>query len=106
MVTCAAYYSISQVGVLRYGGADAEAADEQAEVVSKELLQRASLLLRVETTLARYELAAKKLGDEIHNDFSNFSILLLKYAELCKTAFENSDARFMYWMEEASRALP
>ncbi len=37
----------------------------------------------------------------MYNDFSNFSILLLKYAKLCKIVVENSDARLQFWMKEA-----
>ena len=57
---------------------------------------------RVETTKARIELSMETLLGEMHNDFSNFSILMKTYAHLCKEVAEEPEKRVDYWTNKTN----
>ncbi len=49
---------------------------------------------------ASVRLAFDKQRKEMHYDFSNFSILVLKYEEMCRDAIESPEKRLEYWLEK------
>jgi hypothetical protein len=49
---------------------------------------------------ARVRLAFDKQRKEMHHDFSNFSILILKYEDMCKDAIESPEKRLEYWLKK------
>ena len=94
IVRCAAYYAIALEGIREDGSADTVS---RLENVIVRLLDKAYNLHREDTTDARLRLSTEALLDEMHKDFSNFSILMDKYSSLCKEAVENSGHRLAYW---------
>ena len=103
MVQCLAFYHIVQEGLRRSGDSPENLEGVlRYQAIIDELMERVFMLHRPETTLARFKLESGRLGNEMYGDFSNISILLVKYVDLCKEVVENSDARFEHWYAFAS----
>ena len=94
---CAAYYVIAAEGLRKTG--DDKLADKTMDI-SKKATEYAIQLSNQRVTEARVELAFDKQRKMIDNDYSNFSILILKYADMCKEVMENPDKRLQYWLNK------
>ena len=68
--------------------------------ISKKATEYAIQFSNQRVTEARVELAFDEQRKMIDNDYSNFSILILKYADMCKEAMENPDKRLQYWLNK------
>ena len=49
---------------------------------------------------ARVRLAFDEQRKEMDHDFSNFSILIIKYGEMCRDALESPEERLEYWLKK------
>lgn len=94
---CCAYYIIAGEALRRNGN----------EVMALEALEasdRAYLYAikysSPKVAAARVRLAFDKQRKEMHYDFSNVSILILKYEGMCKDAIESPETRLQYWLEK------
>lgn len=97
LVICAAYYSIGAEGARRTGD---KRASETSQQVSDVLLERALKYSRQETVLSRFQLALEEQANLIHRDYANFSILMVKYKDLCKQITEDPQSRLDYWRQK------
>ena len=105
MVKCVTYYIFGIQGIKARGGDEKEAAERQKvlDALNVRILTVGSLLgMKDETAPARMRMATRKLAQEMDNDFINFSILIDKYGEPCKTVVEDPDSRVEYWMKKAA----
>ena len=108
MVKCVTYYIIGLQPLKARGGDEKEAAEGQkvVDALRVRILSVGRLLgMKDETAPARMRMAARKLAQEMDNDFINFSILIDKYGEPCKTVVEDPDSRIEYWMTKAAKDL-
>jgi hypothetical protein len=48
----------------------------------------------------RMEMALEEQRKEMNNNYSNFSILSIKYKDICKEALELPDKRLQYWLNK------
>jgi hypothetical protein len=53
-----------------------------------------------DTTKARMQLATKSMISEMKNDWTNFAVLINKYAYDCKSFLERPTERFQYWLQK------
>ncbi len=107
MVKCVTYYIFGIQG-MKARGDEKEAAEGQkvVDALSVRILTVGSLLgMKDETAPARMRMAARQQARDIDNDFINFSVLIDKYGEPCKTVVENPDSRVEYWMKKAATDL-
>ena len=58
--------------------------------------------MTMEEMSSKVKLEMKNQLNEINNDFSKASILLEKYAQLCKNLIENKKQRISFWEKEAA----
>lgn len=101
-IECAAYNSIVAFGL---ENSDDKVTAARARKTSSwltdwaiELTNRAGL--KSETVNARMTIAIKQQMAEIDGDMGNISILLAKYAYLCKSVAEDPQKRMVYWMNK------
>ena len=107
MVKCLTYYIIG-IQALKASDDEKEAAERQKvlDALNVRILTVGKLLgMKDETAPARMRMAARKQAQEMDNDFINFSILIDKYGEPCKTVVEDPDSRIEYWMTKAAKDL-
>jgi len=98
--TCFAYYTIGIHGLEQ---SNAKAKDIAVyKELQRAMWEVAVMMSRVDTTEARIDLSMKALRDEMHNDMTNFSILLNKYSSLCKEVAEQPEKRIDYWASKAN----
>ena len=104
---CLMYYEMSAIALQREPNADKEFIETLEQVNQILLLQIEALIIitgmKVEASMATMRLISRKMMQEINNDFVNFTILIEKYADLCKVVYENSDSRIRHWMNEAAK---
>ena len=107
MVKCLTYYILSIQG-LKASDDEKWAAEGQkvVDALTVRILTVGKLLgLKDETAPARMRMASRKQMQDIDNSLINFSILIDKYGEPCKTVVENPDSRVEYWMKKAATDL-
>lgn len=97
LVECAAYYDIGAEGIRRTGNLDYAAASEKA---AKTALGIARQYSRDDVVLARYKLAMEGHIKTIDGNYSNLSLLIVKYKDICKQAIETTQDRLNYWRKK------
>ncbi len=97
LAECAAFYLLGSEAVRRNG----------AKELANTLKQSATLAMLLSKGLsnkdvlqARIEMAVDEQKKMMNNDFSNVSILLHKYKDVCKSAVEHPDIRYRYWLDK------
>jgi hypothetical protein len=95
--TCSAYYIIASEGLIRTG--EINLAD-QAKQASEKAYDHAVRLSNQKVTEARITLSYEEQGKEMDNNYSYFSILILKYGQSCKDILESPEKRLKYWLEK------
>jgi len=95
LAVCATFYSLSAEGVRRTG----------EDELAKQLYSSADIAMRMSAKLSNRDVLEARMKmsmDEqlklMKHDYSNMSILLAKYKDLCKFAVENPDKRLQYWL--------
>jgi hypothetical protein len=82
---------------------------KRSQEYRKKLAQVAGMLAtamgqKQEAMVARLKLTNERLGEEMGHNLSNYSILLVKYAQPCAVLAQDSDPRFVYWLSVAQGA--
>ena len=94
---CSAYYAIAAEGIRRTG-------DEKNVTKVMEASERAYdyavKFSNQKVTEARIKLAFEEQRKEMDHNYSNFSILILKYGDICKEALESPERRLQYWLNK------
>ena len=54
-----------------------------------------------EAMLARSKILIDEMFKSINNDFTNMSVLFLKYGKLCKNLIDKPEIRSQYWINKA-----
>ena len=94
---CSAYYIIAAEGLRRMAKEDLA---QKALEASDTAYVYAIRFSNPKVTAARIRLAFDKQRKEMDHDFSNLSILILKYEGMCKDALESPEKRLEYWLEK------
>ena len=94
---CSAYYSMSAEGIRRTGN---EALASKSLEASKIAYNYSVKFSNRKVTEARIILAVDEQRKEMDHNYSNFSILILKYGEMCKEALESPEKRLQYWLDK------
>ena len=102
MAECAAYYRLSEAGMRKRGDEESISLANHQYKTLIILLQRANILHREETTIARMEMALKIMYEEMHDSWSNFSIVINKYTWRCKEVLENPEKRIRFYFDKAN----
>ena len=97
LVECAAYYDIAAEGIRRTGNLEGAAVSEKAAQTALEIARQYS---RDEVVLARYKLAMEGHIKTIDGNYSNLSLLIVKYKDICKQALETPQDRLNYWRKK------
>lgn len=105
MVDCVAYYSIAADALRKRGEVDTV---RKYKTSINGLLRRIFVVageigMKNEAAQARIRMTMAEQLKSINNDLINISILLEKYAYLCKDVIENPEARFLHWLKEADK---
>lgn len=106
-VECAAYFSMVQ-GALTNSGNQAlakkykEFSDKAAEFGLIAAQQSRSEEMATKVTLARFESSLKDMQKTIELNYSNMSLLTVKYADSCVEAMTNSEVMMKRWTEKIS----
>ena len=95
--TCSAFYIIASEGLRRTGNDNTA---EQSMQASGRAYEYAVQLSNQKVTQSRIILSVEELRREMDHDFSNFSILINKYGELCKEILQSPENRMKYWLEK------
>lgn len=94
---CCAYYIIAAEALRRNAKEDmAQKALEASDTAYFYAIKFSS----PKVAAARVRLAFDKQRKEMDHDFSHFSILILKYGEMCGDALESPEKRLKYWQEK------
>ena len=93
--TCMAYNQIG-ISILEEFNANKEDIERMKEIRNY-LFKRELMIHRTDTTPSRIALEMGRLSSEMHNNMTNFSILLDKYGQLCKEISEDPEKRIIYW---------
>lgn len=102
--TCYCYFKISEEGISRNKGTSLKTIKETSRAADLALTgafklgEDLNMMKEAMTTRIRITLAS--LGNEMNNDYVNFSILISKYGNLCKQLIENPETRMNYWMQK------
>ena len=94
---CSAYYIIVAEGIKRTGN---EESAKKALEASERAYDYAVKFSNIKVTEARIQLAFDEQRKEMDHNYSNFSILILKYGEMCKKALESPERRLNYWLKK------
>ena len=93
---CSAFYLISAEAIRRTG-------DERLAIrfmeASRIAYDYSVNFGSQKVTQERIKSAVHELAKEIGHDYSNFPILTLKYAEMCKGALNSPKKRLQYWLD-------
>jgi hypothetical protein len=103
MTQCAAFYALSAEALRRAGN---PAAADQYQKVADEMVERSMILSAKETVEARLKRSFDEQRNAIGNDVQNISVLLTRFGEICKVAFEDPEQRLTAWREELSKRKP
>jgi hypothetical protein len=97
LTECSAFYAIYAEGVKRAGN----------EKRTNNLLAASYRAFDSAVKLSNLKIAKETMGmsldeqrKEMNNNYSNFSILSLKYKDICKEALESPDKRLQYWLNK------
>lgn len=91
---CAAFYSISLEGFKRTGE-DTTMVNEAFQTALYFGIQFSNF----KVTEARIKLSMDEQTELMGHDFSNFAILIEKYAKFCKELLENPEKRLQFWLD-------
>ena len=94
---CSAYYILAAEALRR--SAKEELAHKALEASDSAYLY-AIKFSDPKVAAAKVRLALDKQRKEMDHDFSKFSILTLKYGEMCRSALESPEARLEYWLKK------
>jgi len=94
---CSAYYIIAAEGLRRMAKEDLA---QKALEASDTAYVYAIKFSNPKETSARIRSAFDKQRKEMGHDFSNLSILILKYEEMCKGVLESPEKRLDYWLKK------
>jgi len=97
LVDCAAYYDIGAEGARRTGH------NNEAIVIKKgsdRALDIARKYSRDDVISARYNMAIEDHIKLIDGNYSNLSLLIVKYKDICKKAIEDPNGRLNYWKQK------
>jgi hypothetical protein len=94
---CSAFYIISVEGIGRTGKEDLA---KKALEASERCYNYAVKFSNIKVTGARIKLAFDEQRKEMDHNYSNFSILILKYGDICKEALESPERRLQYWLNK------
>lgn len=95
LAECAAY------GLLASDVAKKNANLEQIDTLTKSILASAKLSAKLSNKRMMKDWvwgAAEKQMKEIENNYSNLSVLKIKYENLCKLAINQPKIRYRYWL--------
>ena len=92
---CSGYYTYGAIAAKENGKEDLA---NQSQKNADQALKMALALQSAEIVQANVELAEKSQGEILKKE--GFSRLILKYADNCKTALEDPDARIKYWQDK------
>lgn len=92
---CAAYYTLAAKGA---GKSDTELVGKLSEAGSQAIEMSVGLTNK-EVATARYNMALKSMMDDMSDSFDNFSIVINKYADLCRDVMDNPRDRLKYWQD-------
>ena len=92
---CAVFYMYGAEGVKRNGDISAS---NQLMASAQRAVELSTMLSNQEVTEARMEMAFDEQSELINNDFSNISLLLVKYKDICKLAVGTPEERYKYYL--------
>ena len=102
--TCYCYFKISEEGISRNKGSSIETINKTSKAADLALTGAfklgEDLNMMKEAMATRIKMTFASLGNEMNNDYVNFSILIGKYGDLCKQLIENPESRMSYWMQK------
>jgi hypothetical protein len=102
-VECAAYYALTQMGIEK-SGADGGPAKKAYEVALERALLTAKTgrtdEMAVKVVTARFQVFSKAMMREIESNFSNMSLLMVKHADSCLTAMNDTDGLVKKWSDK------
>jgi hypothetical protein len=107
---CISFHSISEAAFskppLNDGWEEAvKRSQEHRRLLSKVAgMLATSMDQKQEAIVERLKLANEHLGEEMGRNFSNYAVLLTKYAQPCAVLAQDSDPRFAYWLSVAQEA--
>jgi len=94
LATCTAFYSLIGEGLKK-----------QNPDLSASLLKSASVTYSMsvsasneDVTIARAQMYAKSMSEEVEGDMSNMPVLMARYSEMCKEIIEDPEKRMDYWL--------
>ena len=94
---CSAYYIIAAEALRRTAKEDlAQIALETSDRAYIYAIKFSNPKVAAATTRSAFD----KQQKEMDHDFSNFSILILKYEEMCRDALESPEKRLEYWLKK------
>ena len=94
---CSAYYIIAAEAFRRTTKEDlAQKALEASDIAYVYAIKFSNPKVAAATTRSAFD----KQRKEMDHDFSNFSILILKYEEMCRDALESPEKRLEYWLKK------
>lgn len=94
---CAACYMLGAEAMRRNGD---QTAEKMGNDIASTAIGVAITLSNAEVTDARLQLAIETMKREMKDSFSNFVILIRKYANDCKQAMDDPDGRMKYWLDK------
>lgn len=94
---CAVFYFISYEGAVKSNKTQLA---QQLKAAASNAVIAAKTLSNEEVTNARMQMSMKEQDELIKHNYSNFSILLLKYGESCKEALNSPEKRLQYWLDK------
>jgi hypothetical protein len=97
LAECSAFYAIYAEGIKRAGN---EKRANNLMGASYRAFDAAIKLSNLKIAKERMEMALEEQRKEMNNNYSNSSILSIKYKGICKEALESPDKRLQYWLNK------
>jgi len=97
LAECSAYYKLASDGFAANG--DTEKAGTLLDLAKLAFVMSVELS-NVDVTNARVGLAISSQTELVSGSYSNMSILINKYGELCRVAVDESESRMNYWLQK------
>tara|TARA_B110000263_G_C14956953_1_gene350709 strand:+ start:116 stop:589 length:474 start_codon:yes stop_codon:yes gene_type:complete len=101
---CYVFYKIGEEGIKKTGkNTDiAKGIEKSADSSLKSAFETGELLeMTIEEMKKKVNSQIKIQSKEIENDYSNSSLLLNKYGNMCKNLIQNQKQRIMFWEKKA-----
>ena len=97
LAECAAYFTISAVGLERAGPKKVSDDYHKAAQVALDL---SASMSKPETARARLQLALRSQMRRIDHSYDNIAILMVDYSDQCKAILERPADRLQYWLNK------